>query len=210
MRRHLIIYAKRPLPGHAKTRLAASIGDEAAAGVYMRLLCEYLLALTSADFEHISIELSVAEADDVPFFTGAFPELAVRPQVEGDLGTRMETSFRQAFESGAETAVLTGTDIPGLNRRTVEEAFCKLEEVPVVIGPAEDGGYYLIGMRAPGAPLFYGVAWSSERVLAQTEALASNCGLEIGYLPRRWDVDTEADFERWQKELCGDQILSGV
>lgn len=203
MRRHLVVYAKRPLPGYAKTRLGASIGEDAAAGVYTRLLCEYLLDLTRADFEDTAIELSVAQTDDVPFFSGAFPELAVRPQVEGDLGTRMEASFRQAFGAGAETVVLTGTDIPGLSSLTVQEAFRKLEEVPVVIGPAEDGGYYLMGMRAPGAPLFREIAWSSERVLAQTEALARECGREIGYLPRRWDVDTGADLVRWRDSVLG-------
>lgn len=203
MKRRLIVYAKCPLPGRAKTRLGAAIGDDAAAGVYTRLLYGYLLDLMSADFGDASVELSVADEEDVSFFADAFPELTVEAQVRGDLGCRMASSFQRAFQAGAETAVLTGTDIPGLSGAAVQEAFRKLEEVPVVIGPAEDGGYYLIGMRAPGAPLFQGVAWSSDLVLAQTEALAKDHGLEIGYLPQRWDVDTEADFQRWQKELGG-------
>ena len=197
MRRHLIIYAKRPLPGYAKTRLGADVGAEQAAGVYARLLYTYLLDLVHADLG-VTVELSVASPADVPFFAVAFPELVVRPQVKGDLGQRMAASFAQAFAAGAKSVVLTGTDIPGLDGRIVRSAFETLETVTVVIGPARDGGYYLIGMRAPGVSLFEGVEWGSERVLAQTESLANVQGLAIARLPEMFDVDTVEDLERWQ------------
>ena len=209
MRRHLIVYAKRPLPGHTKTRLGADIGDEQAAGVYARLLYAYLLDLLRADPAGISvdtIELSVASPADVLFFSDAFPELLVRPQVAGDLGQRIAASFEQAFAAGADAVVLTGSDIPGLNSQTVRAAFDALDASPVVIGPASDGGYYLIGMRAPGASLFEGIEWSSERVLAQTEALAGVHGLVVARLPEQHDVDTVEDLVRWRQEtLCSDR-----
>ena len=200
MKRHLIVYAKRPFPGYAKTRLGANIGAEQAAGVYARLLYAYLLDLLHADLADTRIELSVASLADVPFFADAFPELVVRAQIEGGLGQRMADSFAQAFAAGAETVVLTGSDIPGLDSRIVRAAFHVLETAPVAIAPASDGGYYLIGMRAPGAHLFEGIEWSSDRVLAQTEALADAQGLEMAYLPEQFDIDSVEEFERWQRQ----------
>lgn len=199
MKQHLIVYAKRPLPGYAKTRLGAAIGVEQAAGVYARLLYGYLVDLLRADLGDTRIELSVASPADVPFFAEAFPEVAVRPQIEGDLGQRMAGSFAQAFSDGAERIVLTGSDVPGLDSRLVCAAFDALSEAPVVIGPARDGGYYLIGMCAPGAALFDGIAWSTDRVLAQTETLARVQGLATVHLPELDDLDTGEAFERWRR-----------
>jgi hypothetical protein len=201
----LIVYAKRPLPGHAKTRLGAAIGPAAAAGVYARLLYAYLLDLLEADLGETDVVLSVAEPEDVPFFEQAFPELTVRPQVAGDLGQRMAASFEQAFATGAERVVLTGSDIPGLEHWSVAAAFAELVEAPVVIGPAADGGYYLLGMRAPGADLFTGVAWSTEDVLDQTLDRAAAHGLDVAYLPQRVDLDTGADFVWWKDRLLGQE-----
>ncbi len=197
MKQRLIVYAKRPFPGYAKTRLGADIGVEQAAGVYARLLYAYLLDLLRAAVPDTRVELSLASPADVPFFAAAFHELVVRAQVEGGLGQRMAASFAQAFAAGAESVVLTGSDVPGLNAQIARAAFRALKSAPVVIGPASDGGYYLIGMRAPGARLFEGIEWSSARVLAQTEALAEAQELEIAYLLERFDVDTAEEFGRW-------------
>jgi len=201
MMRHLIVYAKRPQPGYAKTRLGAAIGAEQAAGVYARLLYTCLLDLLRADLGDTCIELSLASPADVPFFADAFPELVVRPQVGANLGQRLAASFAQAFAAGAGAVVVTTSDTPGLDWRLVDGAFRALETAPVVIGPAADGGYYLIGMCAPGAPLFEGVEWSSERVVAQTRALARAQGLSVACLPEQFDVDTVEGFERWQQQI---------
>ncbi|MBN1812734.1 MAG: TIGR04282 family arsenosugar biosynthesis glycosyltransferase [Anaerolineae bacterium] len=196
--RYLIVYAKRPLPGYAKTRLGKGIGTENAAGLYARLLYGYLIDLVYARLENTEIELSVASPDDVPFFSSAFPELRVHPQIDGDLGQRMAASFAQAFDRGAASVVLTGSDIPGLDSTLVRTAFQTLEAAPVVLGPATDGGYYLIGMRTPCASLFEGVAWSTDRTLAQTEALARAQGLEVATLSTLYDIDTRTEYERWR------------
>ena len=198
MKQHLIVYAKRPLPGYAKTRLAAGIGGEEAAGVYARLLYGYLFDLLHAGLDETRIELAVAAPEDAPFFATAFPELLVRPQVAGDLGARMAASFAQAFAAGAECVVLTGSDIPQLDAIHVQQAFAALETAPAVIGPAEDGGYYLLGLRAPGTPVFDGIAWSTGAVLAQTEALIRAAGLALAYLPTLTDLDTVEDYRAWR------------
>lgn len=104
--RYLIVYAKRPLPGCAKTRLGKGIGTENAAGLYARLLYGYLIDLVYARLENTEIELSVASPDDVPFFSSAFPELRVHPQIDGDLGQRMAAFFAQAFDRGAASVCL--------------------------------------------------------------------------------------------------------
>ena len=194
---HLIIYAKRPLPGYAKTRLGASIGPEQAAGVYARLLYDYLLDIR-ANLPDTRIELAVAAQADVAFFSDAFPEFVVRAQIAGDLGTRMRASFDRAFAKGADVAILTGSDIVGLDATAIHDAFAALETAPAVIGPATDGGYYLLGMRAPGADLFRDIAWSTGAVLAQTEALAREHGLTIARLPALVDMDTVAEYETWR------------
>ncbi len=137
--KHLIVYARRPLPGYAKTRLGAGIGAEPAAGVYARLLYGYLHDLGCARWgEEVRVTLDVSAPADVPFFAAAFPEFDVLPQVEGDLGQRMAASFARAFAAGAKVAVLTGSDVPGLDAALVERAFALLESRTGVIGPAAD------------------------------------------------------------------------
>lgn len=198
---HLIVYAKRPMPGYAKTRLAAGIGAEEAAGVYARLLYGYLHDLCRAEWAETRITLAVSAPADVPFFVAAFPEFDVQPQVAGDLGTRIADSFARAFAAGAKRVVLTGSDIPALDAGLVQRAFSALETAAVVTGPAVDGGYYLIGQRAPGAALFEGIAWSTSAVLAQTEARARAAGLSIAYLPVLADLDTIEDYRAWYHTL---------
>ncbi|MGC9398483.1 MAG: TIGR04282 family arsenosugar biosynthesis glycosyltransferase [Anaerolineae bacterium] len=197
MKRHLIVYAKCPLPHNTKTRLGATLGHVEAAGVYARLLYAYLFDLLATVAETARIELSLGHQRDVPFFTRAFPELLVRPQVHGDLGARMAASFDQAFAEGADAVVLTGSDIPGLNGALVQEAFARLETDPAVIGPAEDGGYYLLGLRAPGADLFSDIPWSTADVLACTEARARAHDLTLTRLPLLADIDVEEDYAAW-------------
>ena len=201
MKKHLIIYAKRPLPGYAKTRVGSAIGMEASAGVYARMLYSFLFDISRNLGSLCHIELSVASPEDVAFFQLAFPELKVRSQIKGDLGERMANSFQQAFDDGAECAVLTGSDIPGLNSSIIAQAFTLLVKHQVVIGPATDGGYYLIGMQTPGAHLFNGIAWSTNTVLAQTVDFIKKQGMTLDYLPTLSDMDNETEFVAWQKNI---------
>jgi rSAM/selenodomain-associated transferase 1 len=193
----LIVYAKRPLPGYAKTRLGAKIGLEESAGVYARYLYRCLLELVDMDCDELSIELSLAAPEDIPFFKLAFPEFQVNAQIGVDLGQRFAHSFRTAFDNGADAVVVIGTDIPDLNQTILQTAFKVLEEKAVVIGPDMDGGYYLIGTRHKTAALFRDIDWSSEFVFQQTERLIQTQGLSLHHLPTLSDVDTEADFQRW-------------
>jgi len=201
MRSRLIIYAKRPLPGYAKTRLGRTIGMEASAGVYARLLYTCLLDALEHLESDIEIELSLASHDDLSFFQTAFPELLVRPQAGEDLGERMANSFAQAFAEGAGAVVLAGSDIPGLDAATVRAALSALHQADVVIGPAQDGGYYLIGLNCPCPQLFENIAWSTDQVLIQTQERLRDRHLSAHYLPIRRDADEQDDWETWASQL---------
>ena len=113
------------------------------------------------------------------------------------MGQRFTHAFQKAFEMGAESVVVIGTDIPHLNRSIIQSAFNALDETDVVIGPAMDGGYYLMGTCQRTATLFLDIDWSSEFVLRQTEQLIRAQDLSIHYLPKLLDVDTEDDYQRW-------------
>jgi hypothetical protein len=199
--RRVIVFAKRPMPGEAKTRLGATLGDAQAAGVYARLLYAYLLNLIGSD---LFIELSLSSADDVSFFGAAFPETDVTVQSEGDLGTRMRMAFERAFAQGCEQVVLTGSDIPALDSTLVASAFGRLADNPqsVVLGPAADGGYYLVGMAAPAADIFDGIAWSTGRVLEQSLARLAREGRPVTLLRQLEDLDDEAAYHRWCARLA--------
>lgn len=201
MKKHLIVYAKRPLAGYAKTRLGVKIGLEESAGVYARFLYQCLLEFIELDNDEFSIELSLASSADIPYFRAAFPEYRVRSQTEGDLGQRFTQSFETAFENGATSVVVIGTDIPDLDRSIIQTAFNVLKEKDVILGPDMDGGYYLIGTRQKSAKLFQDIDWSSEYVFSQTEQLIRAQALSLHKLPTLSDIDTEADYQRWLLEM---------
>jgi rSAM/selenodomain-associated transferase 1 len=204
MKRHLILYAKRPIPRQCKTRLGRSLGWEAAAGVYARLLHSLLADVAATPLPETTLELAVASPDDCAYFRKAYPEFLVRTQTSGDLGNRMAHSFHRAFREGAAAVVLAGSDIPGLTGHLIGEAFASLEGskagIPGVIGPAADGGYYLLGMGTPGADLFSDIAWSRATVLAQTVTRARALRVELACLPTLADLDVIVDYERWAEK----------
>ena len=197
MKKHLIVYAKRPLPGYAKTRLGAKIGLKESAGVYARLMYRCLLELLELELSNLYVELSLATPEDTAFFELAFPEFQVNAQIGTNLGERFSHSFNTAFENGANAVVVIGTDIPDLDRGIIQAAFDGLEKKDVVIGPDIDGGYYLIGTRIKTANLFSNIPWSSEFVFQQTEQLINAQGLSLHQLTTLSDIDTEADFQQW-------------
>ena len=197
----LIIYARWPAPGLSKTRLGEAIAWDEAAGVYARLLYGYLYETLSADARSLDVELSLASKDDVPFFAAAFPECVVRPQIEGTLGAHLLGSFRSAFAEGAQRVVLTGSDIPTLGPALVCQALDALERVPMALGPASDGGTYMVAMQSPGADILQGITWSSPKVLAQTLERAAHLGQQVTLLPELRDLDNGWDSAAWQRQV---------
>ncbi len=185
----VVVFARAPVPGRVKTRLAAAVGPEAAAAVY-RALLDHTLAAARASGLDVTLALAVDQASDWRPPAG----VAVVPQGSGELGERMQRAFAERFAVGAAGVVLVGSDLPGLSAELFRQAAAALDDAAVVLGPAADGGYWLVGQRAPGVDLFSGVPWSSPRTLAATRQRLVELGVDHRELPVLGDVDTVADL----------------
>jgi len=210
---HLLIFAREPVLGRVKTRLAATIGPAAALAAYRELL-----ALTAAAVAAAQVPATVwlAEAPTGSLATAAtalgpnfglsplpprpeWPGLPWRVQPAADsLGTRMSHAFAEAFAGGAGRVVIIGTDCPGLTAALLRQAFGQLATHDLVVGPATDGGYYLLGMNSLHPALFANKPWSTAAVLPATLADARRLGLRVAQLPTLADVDSAHDLAAWR------------
>ena len=199
---HLLVFAREPVLGRVKTRLAADIGAEQALAVYRELLALTAAAATAAQ---VPATVWLAEAP-VPAADPAqprpeWPGLPWRVQPAADsLGTRMAQAFATAFASGAGRVVIIGTDCPGLSAELLRQASAALATHDVVVGPADDGGYYLLGLRELQPALFENKDWSTATVLPATLADAARLGLRVAQLPTLHDVDSGRDLATWRGE----------
>jgi hypothetical protein len=194
-RRALLVFVRAPEPGRVKTRLAAAIGDQAALRVYRRLAEHTLAEARALAVEGVAVRVHYAPADTgdaVRAWLGAGP--LYLPQADGDLGVRMKDAFARAFEDGAERVVIVGSDLPEVSALLLRRAFELLDAHPAVIGPARDGGYYLLGLRGMTCGIFDGVEWSTSAVLRTTLERFSAAGVEPAALEVLADVDTVDDL----------------
>lgn len=188
------MFAKYWQPGTVKTRLARTTGDAAAAEVYRAMLDHLLDALHSSADDRW---LVVAPPDSTRAFAEAtHGHWQIRAQSSGDLGQRMQSFFDQAFAAGATRAVLVGADCPLVSPATIHQAFTALENADVVLGPSEDGGYYLVGAALRTPHIFDKVAWSTPSVWQETTQRAEQLGLRIATLDERFDIDEASDLQR--------------
>ncbi|TGE24698.1 glycosyltransferase [Hymenobacter aquaticus] len=193
-KQHLLVFARHPELGRVKTRLAHTIGDAAALAVYQELLA-HTHAVTAALPGRRLVWLAEAQ----PAAPGPFwPDYEEHVQQGPDLGARMQAAFAYSFAQGATAAVIIGTDCPTLSAAHLAEAFAALHTHDVVVGPALDGGYYLLGMRELHPVFFQNKVWSTDSVLAELLADARQLGLRVHHLPRLRDVDTAADLAAWR------------
>lgn len=190
----LIVFAKAPVPGTVKTRLIPALGADGAAALAGRLIARTLdMAWHSAA---APLELHVDPDAAHPFFLSLAEAPPMVAQQGSDLGKRMHHALTAALR-GTDFAVLIGTDCPGMDGNYLQQACAALAEgCDAVLGPAEDGGYVLIGVRRPEPALFAGVEWGSDRVLAQTRARIAALGWKLFELPTLWDLDRPEDLAR--------------
>jgi rSAM/selenodomain-associated transferase 1 len=189
------IFGKRPDPGRVKTRLAAEFGAQFAADAHEAMLLDLLEAWDRLLAPGGRRVLVFAPEDAGPWFDARVPAaFALQAQADGDLGRRMHEFFAGEFEDGATRVVLIGSDSPTLDPSLVIGAFLCLEQKDVVLGPATDGGYYLVGCRPPVPPIFEGVAWGTPLVLGQTLDRLRDSGRSLAVLPPWYDVDTPDDW----------------
>jgi rSAM/selenodomain-associated transferase 1 len=191
----VLVFEKNAILGKVKTRLASGMGELRALEIYRHL-----------------IQLTYSVLEDVPvpvwtYFSDYIPETVNPPKAKSfvqegqDLGERMANAFARSFESGMEKVVLIGTDCPRLQSNHLNEAFEALNYSDLVVGPATDGGYYLIGMNRRADYLFEGITWSTSQVLSETLNVASQHGLTTTLLRELDDIDTQEDWQRYSSQF---------
>lgn len=188
----LLIFIKNPELGKVKTRLANSIGEFKALQVYKKLLKKTLHVAGKTDVRRQVWYSSFIDLED-EIDSDSFEKYL---QSGSDLGGRMKNSFQQVFDEGVDRAVIIGSDCPSLNEKIIENAFDRLEENDLVIGPSEDGGYYLLGMSRFFETLFDDIEWSTESVLKATLQKAKKNELRVYQLPVLNDIDNIEDLKK--------------
>ncbi len=195
------MFAKYWEPGRVKTRLAAAIGDQAASSLYRRFVLTLLRRFAGVGQRRV---LAYTPAERRTEFAAlAADDWMLAAQGDGDLGQRMQDYFVEAFRSGADRVVLIGSDSPNLPVEYVHNAFQQLDRYPVVLGPADDGGYYLVGATGSVPPIFQGIQWGSPQVWTQTVHLLRDADCPYGVLPPWYDVDDLAGLRR----ICRDMAI---
>ena len=192
-----MIFIRNPELGKVKTRLAATIGNENALKIYEELLRytrEITVALPVQNVLYYAD--SIAEKDSWPV-----PAFGKKLQVNGDLGLKMETAFSETFALGAKQVILIGSDCYELTSEILTEAFERLKTVDAVIGPAADGGYYLLGFSRPNHSVFRNKNWSTNTVFQDTINDLNSGGFSWSALPMLNDVDEEKDLGELRKLL---------
>jgi rSAM/selenodomain-associated transferase 1 len=203
----LIVFVKAPRPGSVKTRLVPVLGAEGAAAFY-RILAEEEVRRTAPRAGDYTRRLFFAPADARDAITAWFPDEVLVPQQGADLGARMGAAFEESFRSGARRVAIIGTDVPTVSRELVLDAFRALGDHDVVLGPARDGGYYLLALARPCTEIFRGIPWSTADVLSATVAKARALGLSVKALETLTDIDTLEDVRTvW---AAVEPILSGA
>jgi uncharacterized protein len=200
----LILFAKAPIAGHTKTRLAKERGEVDALKLATAFLYDTCDALALWQEQKLAVDpnrrvvLYAAPHVDDPVLLEAARRARCRiePQGEGDLGVRLKQAFHAEFERGARAVAAIGADSPTVPPHLVDEAFRALAWERVALGPTFDGGYWLVGAQRPAPELFDDVPWSTPSVLATTLSRMKAQGVAVALLPFWYDVDEAADLER--------------
>jgi rSAM/selenodomain-associated transferase 1 len=191
----VLVFQKNAILGKVKTRLASGMGEARALEIYRQLVQS-----TYSVLEDVLAPVWTYFSDFIPETVN--PPIAKSFVQEGqDLGERMANAFASSFESGMDKVVLIGTDCPTLQSQHLNQAFEALTHSDLVLGPATDGGYYLIGMKCRADYLFEGIAWSTAEVLSQTLAVATAHGLHFNLLDELSDIDTQEDWEWYSSQI---------
>ena len=202
MNESLIIFSRYPEPGKTKTRMIPALGATGAAEL-QRQMTEHTLnnaqqLLSSRD---LTIEVHFTGGSQQLMTAWLGRNLHYVPQVSGDLGQKMRSAFDRAFNMGNQRVLIIGIDCPGIDQVILNEAFNSLQNHDLVLGIAEDGGYYLIGLNRPVPQLFHNITWGTDQVLNQTKNIAQQLKLDIHYLTTLSDVDRPEDLVTWQKYI---------
>ncbi|QYX34195.1 TIGR04282 family arsenosugar biosynthesis glycosyltransferase [Sphaerospermopsis torques-reginae] len=202
-KQHLIIFTRYPEPGKTKTRLIPALGEVGAADLQKQMTEHTILQVQELQkISAINVEVRFAGGNWELMQNWLGVGFVYQTQGEGDLGERMMRSLVDAFSNNAEQVIIIGTDCPGLNSHILASALEKLKVCDLVLGPALDGGYYLIGLRRVVPELFSQISWGTAKVFQETIEIAQKLNLLSGYLPSLADVDRPEDLPVWEQIFC--------
>ncbi|MEO9258482.1 MAG: TIGR04282 family arsenosugar biosynthesis glycosyltransferase [Crocinitomicaceae bacterium] len=190
----LIIFARNPVQGKVKTRLAQGIGDEEALKIYHELL-----DFTIEESSKVSAEKMLYYSDFIPE-QQLNNDFSIALQTGEDLGERMKNAFSEGFKKGYGRIILIGSDSFEIDANDIQKAFFMLNDKDTVIGPATDGGYYLIGLKAPFEPIFTNKPWSTDVIFKRTYLELMLYNKTIALLEEKSDIDTLEDLEEHYKK----------
>jgi rSAM/selenodomain-associated transferase 1 len=199
MKRALLIVAKRPMPRQTKTRLCPPLLPEQAAQLYECFLRDTLDVARAVPA--VTRYIAFLPHGESEYFRQLAPDFDLTPQGGESLGERLDNALTRCLSDGHERAVIMDSDSPTLPSAYVAQAFDGLDDADVTLGPCEDGGYYLIGLKRPQPRLLREVRMSTPHVLRDTLALANEAGLRVALLPTWYDVDTLQELQRLHNEL---------
>lgn len=201
------VFAKAPVPGQVKTRLAMMLGADGAAALHAGLLRRALA--TAVDARLGPVELWCAPDATHPFFERCAAEygLSLHGQVGEELGVRMRNAFEHGIAAG-DRVVLIGSDCPVLTAADLQAAAAALDGHAAALAPAEDGGYVLVALSRVVPELFSDIAWGTAEVMGRTRTRLAELGIAWKELPMRWDVDRPDDYARLQREGLLAEVMS--
>lgn len=199
MKQALIIFVRNPVLGKVKTRLAATIGDKKALDIYKELLQHTFNICSQVNADKFVFYHEEIMEDDIWNAAGFYKKL----QAPADLGGKMKAAFLELFNAGYKKVIIIGSDCMQLTPAIIESGYSMLQEKDTVIGPATDGGYYLLGLCIMHEFIFENKKWSTASVFSQTLAELKQHHLSTGLLPELTDVDTEKDWLK-SKKMCHD------
>src|SRR5437016_5487659 len=194
----LLVFVKAPRPGAVKTRLAQTIGDVPACAAYRRIVATLLNHLQNLGAVELCFTPDDAIAEIQPWLEKGWQ---AAPQGDGDLGLRLHSAFERAFAAGAQRVLAIGSDCPMVTVELLREAWDGLRSHDVVLGPASDGGYWVIGLRQVHPELFQNIPWSTEDVFGESLKRIHRAGLSIHVLRELADVDTERGWRTFLAAL---------
>ena len=203
LRKRLIIFTRYPEPGTTKTRMIPALGAGGAADLQRRMT-DHLVAKvkTLIAQRSLTVEIRFDGGSERLMRDWTGPSFTYRHQGRGDIGQRMQRALVDGFQNGHTLIVIIGSDIPDISTAIIDRAFAALEKTNLVLGPAGDGGYYLIGLQKADQDqaypeLFEGIDWGTHRVLSQTIAAADQLGIGYALLDTLQDVDRPEDLKIW-------------
>ncbi len=191
----LVLFAKEPVCGQVKTRLGNDIGMKAASVLYdlmVRQIIENVVSIKDFDTTVFKTKES-----SKAYFKEIAKGLTVKDQPEGNLGEKMCGVFKHGFDQKYERICIAGTDCPDISHKDILKAFELLKTYKLVLGPSDDGGYYLIGLSGFYPQLFENISWSTQSVFSATVAIAESLGITCNLLSARTDIDEIKDLKKY-------------